>query len=299
MLCLFLKIVTTLNRKPTRNKSAKTRYNSSKGNARRRKPSSRRPSSKNDQVNTQDTEDPKGVRLNRYISQAGVCSRRKADELIKEGRVQINGDVIKEFGTRVMKGDVVSVGGRRVTPQTFEYILVNKPAAIITTNNDEKGRKILLDLIDNDKVKQKGLFPVGRLDRNTVGVILVTNDGELAHRLMHPSYEVEKLYKVRTKESVKKHDLDKIMKGIDVEGEVLKADRVEYLKPTKLNELGIRLHEGKNRHIRRMLEAIGYTVSYLERVNYAGLTTEGVRRGHWRRLKTVEIKRLRRLVKLK
>ena len=291
--------MTTLNRKPTRNNSARSRYNSSKGNSKHRKPSSRRPSSKNDQEKNLDVQDPQGIRLNRYIAQAGVCSRRKADELIEEGRVQINGVVITELGTRVKNGDHVDVGGRRITPQAYEYILVNKPSDVITTNSDEKGRKILLDLIDNNKVKQKGLFPVGRLDRNTVGVILVTNDGELAHRLMHPSYEVEKLYKVRTKESVKKQDMEKMLKGIEIEGEIYKADRVDYLKPTKLTELGIRLHEGKNRHIRRMLEAMDYTVSYLERVNYAGLTSDGVRRGHWRRLKTIEIKRLRRLVKLK
>lgn len=241
----------------------------------------------------------KGVRLNRYIAQAGICSRRKADELISDGRVRINGTVVTELGTRVMGADIVEVGGRRITPQSYEYLLINKPPAVITTNKDENDRKILLDLVDNKKIKQKGLFPVGRLDRNTVGVILVTNDGELAHRLMHPSYEVEKLYKVRTKEPVLERDLEKMLKGVEVEGDVYKADKVDYLKPEKHNELGIRLHEGKNRHIRRMLEALDYTVSYLERVKYAGLTTEGVRRGHWRRLKPVEIKRLRRLVKLK
>ena len=241
----------------------------------------------------------KGIRLNRYIAQAGVCSRRKADELISEGRVKINGKVVTELGTRVMGADVVDVGGRRITPQSYEYLLINKPPDVITTNKDENDRKILLDLVDSKKIKQKGLFPVGRLDRNTVGVILATNDGELAHRLMHPSYEVEKLYKVRTKESVHQRDLEKMLKGVEVEGEVYKADKVDYLKPEKYNELGIRLHEGKNRHIRRMLEGLNYTVSFLERVQYAGLTSEGVRRGHWRRLKPIEIKRLRRLVKLK
>lgn len=286
-----------MNRKPQNKRSSKIRVSGSRGKTNERRGSKQRPQT--DQGLNSIEDDPKGVRLNRYIAQAGVCSRRKADELIIEGRVRLNGDVVKELGTRVQKNDVVDVGGRRITPQRHEYLLVNKPADVITTNSDEKGRKIVLDLIDNNKVKQKGLFPVGRLDRNTVGLILVTNDGELAHRLMHPSYEVEKLYKVRTREPIRREDIDKMMKGIEIEGETYIADKVEYIKPQKLNELGVRLHEGKNRHIRRMLEALEYTVTYLERVRYAGLTTEGVRRGHWRRLKTVEIKRLRRLVKLK
>ena len=297
MLCLFLKIsATALNKKTPRRNSNKSRRPANKGRYSRRNSGKIRTY---EPAETQDNENPEGIRLNRYIAQAGVCSRRKADDLILEGRVKLNDSVVKELGTRVTNKDVVEVNGRRITPLSYEYILVNKPSNIITTNSDEKGRKIILDLIDNSKVQQKGLFPVGRLDRNTVGVILVTNDGELAHRLMHPSYEVEKLYKVRTKESVDKNHMEKMVKGLDIDGETYVADKVEYLKPTKYNELGIRLHEGKNRHIRRMLEALNYTVTYLERVNYAGLTSEGVRRGHWRRLKPVEIKRLRRLVKLK
>ena len=304
MLCLFLKILITLDRKRNHKKSDKSHRSprnkkggtNRNGQIRKQRISTIRVKEATDTV---EKGIDSGVRINRYIAQAGVCSRRKADELILAGRVKLNGETVKELGVRVTNKDVVEVGGSRITPQSFEYVLVNKPTDIITTNNDEKGRKILLDLVDNKKLKEKGLFPVGRLDRNTVGVILVTNDGELAHRLMHPSYEIEKLYKVRTKEQVKETDLEKMLEGVDVEGEIYKADKVEYLKPEKHNELGIRLHEGKNRHIRRMLEALNYTVSYLERVQYAGLTSMGIRRGHWRRLKPVEIKRLRRLVKLK
>ena len=304
MLCLFLKTQTLLNKKKRSNSTSTPRKPSSKRKrgSNHSGPSSKRGFQQRRSVKAEkETEQvaEKEVRINRYIALAGVCSRRKADELIDAGRVKINGQVIKELGIRVGPDDVVEVGGKRITPQSYEYVLVNKPSGIITTNSDERGRKILLDLIDSKNIKEKGLFPVGRLDRNTVGVILVTNDGELAHRLMHPSYEIEKLYKVRTKESVDKQDLNKMLQGIEIDGEIYKADKVDYLKPEKYNELGIRLHEGKNRHIRRMLEALNYTVSYLERVQYAGLTSEGVRRGHWRRLKSVEIKRLRRLVKLR
>ena len=239
-----------------------------------------------------------GVRLNRYIALAGVCSRRKADTLIEEGLVKINGSVVKELGTKVSSGDVVEVNGSRITPLNYEYLLLNKPSDVITTNNDDRGRKIVLDLIEDETIKQVGVFPVGRLDRNTVGVLLVTNDGELAHRLMHPSYNIEKLYVAKTKTPVTQEELDKMAEGIKIEGETYKVDRVEYIDSSRRNELGIRLHEGKNRHIRRMLESLGHKTVHLERVRYAGLTTKGIRRGRWRRLEQVEIKRLRRLVKL-
>ena len=240
-----------------------------------------------------------GVRLNRYIAQAGVSSRRKADVLIQEGRVKVNGEVVTELGTKVSGTDVVEVNGSRITPLKYEYLLLNKPSDVITTNSDERGRKIVLDLIEDEAIKNIGVFPVGRLDRNTVGALLITNDGELAHRLMHPSYNVEKLYIARTKESVSSQELAKMEEGIEIEGELYAVDKVEYIKTSGRNEIGVRLHEGKNRHIRRMLEALGKKVVFLERVRYAGLTTKGIRRGKWRRLEHNEIKRLRRLVKLK
>ena len=241
---------------------------------------------------------PEPVRLNRYIAQSGVCSRRKADELIREKRVKVNGQVIGELGVRVSSGDIVEVNGERISPLQFEYVLLNKPTNTITTNKDEKDRKIVLDLIDDDSLKRSGVFPVGRLDRNTQGVLLITNDGELAHRLMHPSYNVEKLYVVRTERPVLPHEMEKMVEGIHIEGDTYKADKVDYISLPAKSELGIRLHEGKNRHIRRMMEALGHKTVFLERVRYAGLTSKGIRRGKWRRLAPVEIKRLRRLVKL-
>ena len=230
---------------------------------------------------------------------AGVCARRKADELIKKGQVKVNGKIVREMGIRVGPKDIVEVNGLRLNPLDYEYILLNKPRNTITTNSDESGRQIVLDLIEDESIKSSGVFPVGRLDRNTMGVLLITNDGELAHRLMHPSYEVEKLYKVKTKEPVQPHQLEQLKAGVVVDGESFNLDEIAYLNPPRQDELGIRLHEGKNRQIRRMLEAVGHETAYLERVNYAGLTTTGVRRGKWRRLNSTEIRRLRRRVKLK
>ncbi len=240
-----------------------------------------------------------GMRLNRYIALSGIASRRGADELIRQGLVRLNGEVVTEFGKKVFPGDEVMVNGEVITPRPYEYILLNKPEDTITTTRDERGRRTVLDLIEDEELKAQGLFPVGRLDRNTTGVLLLTNDGELAHRLMHPRYEVEKLYRVVTAEPVKPHELDKLRKGIPLKDGLARADEAFYVRPPNHHEIGILLHEGKNRQIRRMLEALGHRVVSLERVNYAGLTLEGVRRGKWRRLFPHEIKRIRKKVKLK
>lgn len=238
------------------------------------------------------------VRLNKYIAQAGVCARRKADELISAGRVKINGAVVTELGTRVQPGDVVEVGGREISPQRFVHILLNKPKDTITTTSDERGRKTVMDLLDLPGAEKEGLFPVGRLDRHTLGALLITNDGELANRLLHPSYEVEKLYRVETKESVLPHELEQVRSGIPLEDGPAQVDAVMYLEPPNKRLIGIALHEGRNREVRRIFEALGHGVVTLERVRYAGLDTRGIRRGRWRRLEPKEIRKLRRLVKL-
>lgn len=238
-------------------------------------------------------------RLNRYISRSGVTSRRKADDLISAGRVSVNGSVVKELGTKIKEGDVVKVNGRRISPLGHHYILLNKPYHVVTTTADEKGRKTVLDMIDLPEARDSVLFPVGRLDRDTVGVLLLTNDGELAHRLMHPSYEIEKLYLVRTVGNVRPHEIDMLRSGVQLDDGPARADYVAYARPPDERQLGIRLHEGRNRQVRRMLEAIGHEVEHLERINYAGLTADGVRRGKWRRLEDHEVRRLRRQVKLK
>jgi 23S rRNA pseudouridine2605 synthase len=241
----------------------------------------------------------KDERLNRYISRCGITSRRKADDLIGNGAVKVNGEVVTELGTRLAESDRVEVSGKQITPLSNVYVLLNKPSDAVTTTSDEKGRKTVIDLIDLPEAREGGLFPVGRLDRETTGVLLLTTDGELAHRLMHPSYEIDKLYVVRTRKSIKPHHIEQIKSGIELEDGPAKADHIGYTRPPDEHEVGIRLHEGRNRQIRRMFEALGHEITHLERVQYAGLGTDGVRRGKWRRLNDKEVRRLRRLVKLK
>ena len=238
------------------------------------------------------------MRLNRYIARAGYCSRRKADILIQKGRVKLNGVVNCEMGIRITEGDVVEVEGRLLSPRPYVYILMNKPNDTITTTADEKGRTTVMDFVNIEKDEKEGLFPVGRLDRHTTGVLLLTNDGELAHRLMHPRYEIEKLYRVRTKKPIKPHEIERLKQGIQLEDGIAKADEVAYLHDNRPDEIGMRIHEGRNRQIRRMLEALSHEIASLDRVNYAGLTTSGIRSGKWRRLLPREIQRLRKAVKL-
>ncbi len=238
------------------------------------------------------------IRLNKFIARAGVCSRRKADALIEQGRVIVNGDVVTELGSRVRESDDVRVNGRSISPTRHVYILLNKPRDTITTTDDPRDRDTVMDLIALEDEEKRGLFPVGRLDRETTGVLLVTNDGELAHRLMHPSYEIDKLYRVKTKEPVKPHELDQLRKGVLLEDGEVAVDKAAYVAPPDQRDIGLSIHEGRNRQIRRMLAALGHDVVDLERVNYAGLTVEGVRRGRWRRLSDHEVRRLRRQVSL-
>ena len=240
---------------------------------------------------------PEGMRINKYIAHCGVTSRRKADDLVEAGRVRINGEVVREHGTRVQQGDTVQVSGKKISLDPFAYFLVNKDKDTISTTDDPKNRDTVLDLLNIPSEEKEGLFPVGRLDRNTTGALLLTNDGDLAHRLMHPRYEIEKIYLVRTRENVKPHQIDALRRGIELEDGSAAADRVAYVGDTK-NEIGLSLHEGRNRQVRRMMEALGHEVVHLERIRYAGLTTDGLRRGAWRRLADHEVGALRRRVKL-
>ena len=237
------------------------------------------------------------VRLNRYIAQAGVTSRRKADDLIAAGKVRVNDAVVTELGTRVDPSDRVEVEGQIIQQQAFDYVLLNKPKNTISTVDDERDRQIVLELVD-DEARERGVVPVGRLDRDTTGVLLLTNDGDLTHRLMHPSYTIEKLYLVRASSPVKPHDLDSLRRGVELDDGLATADRAEYVSDDP-REVGLALHEGRNRQIRRMFEALGYEVHRLDRVQYAGLDVGKLRRGQWRRLKPSEVNRLRRAVKLK
>ena len=249
--------------------------------------------------NEPQAEAEEGGRLNRYIARAGVCSRRNADGLIDKGLVKINGVVASEYWYQVTPGDVVEVNGRVISPRRHLYLLLNKPKDTITTTSDERGRKTVLDLVALPDEQRAGLFPVGRLDRDTLGVLLLTNDGELAHRLMHPSYEIIKRYVVHTKKAVKPHEIDQLKRGLTLDDGPARADMAAYVEPSNRHEIGLEIHEGRNRQVRRMLEALGHTVVALERVTYANLNTAGVRRGKWRRLKSHEVRRLRKLVHLK
>ena len=238
-------------------------------------------------------------RLNRYVARAGVCSRRQADILIDKGLVKVNGNVAREYWLQVGSKDVVEVNGRVISPRQFEYLILNKPKQTITSTADDRGRQTVLDLVALPEEERGGLFPIGRLDFDTVGALLLTSDGDLGHRLMHPSYRVAKRYVARMRDSVRPHEIDQLRRGIVLEDGLAKADMAAYVDPANRHEIGLELHEGRNRQIRRMFEALGHRILALERVSYAGLTTQGVRRGKWRRLQEHEIKRLRRLVRQK
>lgn len=248
--------------------------------------------SSSDRNNPHASSDRKGMRINKYIAHAGVCSRRDADTLVEQGRVRVDGEVVTEHGTRVTAEQTVTVDGEAVAPKQKEYILLNKPKDTISTTDDEKGRRTVLDLVGAGGSNPKGLFPVGRLDRNTVGALLITNDGDLAHRLMHPRFEVDKIYFVRTQDPVKPHQIDELRRGIKLDDGLAQADDVAWVDPSNQREVLIKLHEGRNRQIRRMMERLGHTIVLLERVDYAGLTTEGLTRGQYRRLRRNEVNAL-------
>ena len=254
-------------------------------------------SSSPDQNNPHVSSDRKGMRINKYIAHAGVCSRRDADKLVVQGRVRVDGDTVTQHGTRVTSGQTVTVDGEEVAPKQKAYILLNKPKDTISTTDDEKDRRTVLDLVGAGGTNPKGLFPVGRLDRNTVGALLITNDGDLAHRLMHPRFEVDKIYFVRTQEPVKPHQIDALRRGVELEDGLAQADDVAWVDPSNQREVMIKLHEGRNRQIRRMMERLGHTIVLLERVQYAGLTTDGLTRGQHRTLRTNEVNALYNRVK--
>lgn len=234
-------------------------------------------------------------RLNKYIANSGICSRREADTIIAEGKVKVNGKVVTEMGIKVTKKDRVTVDGSEINPEDFIYILLNKPKNYITTTDDEKDRATVMDLIKDATGLR--VYPVGRLDRNTTGLLILTNDGDLANRLMHPKYKVKKTYEVETTKPMHDDELNGLLRGITLEDGEAKAHDVErsYTDP---NVIRISIFEGRNRQVRRMIEYFRHEVVKLHRTNYAGLNVKGVRQGRWRFLKSNEVKDLRMLVKL-
>jgi 23S rRNA pseudouridine2605 synthase len=239
---------------------------------------------------------PEVMRLNKYISRSGICSRRDADQLIADGKVTVDGEVITEMGTKVKPSAEVVVDGKNINPEPFVYILMYKPHDTITTTNDEKGRRTVMDFIENATGKR--VYPVGRLDRNTTGVLLLTNDGELANRLMHPSYETGKLYEIICDRPIMKEQMDRLKNGVELDDGKASAYFTRWEFPHK-NVITIGVHEGRYHMVRRMIEAIGAEVKELKRTNYAGLTLKGLRPGRWRYLRPDEINNLRKSVKLK
>lgn len=239
------------------------------------------------------------TRLNKYLAHAGVASRRNADELIREGRVKVNGTVVTEMGYKVKLNDEVEFDGKTLTLEKKYYILLNKPKDFITTLNDEKGRRTVMELLRGAYVQIKTktkprLYPVGRLDRNTTGVLLITNDGELAQKLTHPSSEIRKVYHVVLDKKLRKEDFDKIAEGgVVLEDGIAEVDEIAYPNPKNRAEVGIEIHTGKNRFIRRLFEALDYEVERLDRVFFAGLTKKDVPRGKWRFLNEAEVRLLK------
>lgn len=232
------------------------------------------------------------VRLNRYIANAGVCSRRDADQYIAAGVITVNGKVVTELGTKVHYGDVVKFNNAPLMPERKTYILLNKPKDYVTTTEDPHAEKTVMDLI-GDSIKNR-VYPVGRLDRATTGLLLLTNDGDLAEHLCHPKYNKQKIYQVTLDRKVESEDIEKILCGIELEDGMANADEIEYCNPENPCEVGVVIHSGRNRIVRRMFEALKYKVKKLDRVYYAGLTKKNLPRGKWRFLTDQEVAMLKR-----
>lgn len=230
--------------------------------------------------------------LNKYIAHAGICSRRDAALLVKEGKVLVNGTPATEPGLKISDTDVVKVNNKKITPsRNFVYILLNKPKDYITTSDDPQGRKTVLDLVRTATTER--IYPVGRLDRNTSGVLLLTNDGELAQKLSHPRHEVKKIYEVKLDRPLTKGDMDKIAEGITLEDGFIAPDVIAYADAKDKSVVGIEIHSGRNRIVRRIFEHLKYDVKSLDRVMFAGLTKKDVQRGKWRFLKEKELRILK------
>ena len=236
-----------------------------------------------------DPNDP--IRLNKFLANAGVCSRREADEFITAGVVSVNGVVVTELGTKIKRGDEVKFHDQAVSIERKIYVLLNKPKDTVTTSDDPQARRTVMDLVKG--ACDERIYPVGRLDRNTTGVLLLTNDGDLASKLTHPKYLKKKIYHVHLDKNLTKADMEQIAAGIQLDDGEIHADAISYTDDFKKDEVGIEIHSGKNRIVRRIFESLGYKVVKLDRVFFAGLTKKGLRRGEWRYLTEQEVNFLR------
>ncbi|MDE7335223.1 MAG: rRNA pseudouridine synthase, partial [Muribaculaceae bacterium] len=227
------------------------------------------------------------IRLNKFIANAGICSRREADEYIEKGEIKVNGQVVTELGTKITPKDVVEFQDKVVTTERKCYVLLNKPKDCVTTADDPNGRLTVMDLVKN--ACEERIYPVGRLDRNTTGVLLLTNDGDLASKLTHPQYVKKKIYHVWTDKDIEEDDMQRIADGIELDDGPIHADAISYATETDRNQAGIEIHSGRNRIVRRIFESLGYHVTKLDRVYFAGLTKKNLPRGRWRYLTQEEV----------
>ena len=235
-------------------------------------------------------EKPEPIRLNKYIAASGVCSRRDADEMIKKGKIKVNGKLVTELGVKIELSDKVSINDKAISPERKVYILINKPKDYISTVDDPHAERTVIDLVRS--ATKERVYPVGRLDRNTTGVLLLTNDGDLTKKLTHPSSNKKKIYHVSLNKAVTKADIERIAEGIELSDGFIKADAINYVEGNK-KEIGIELHSGRNRIVRRIFEHLEYRVVKLDRVYFAGLTKKSVSRGKWRFLTEKEISMLK------
>ncbi len=232
------------------------------------------------------------VRLNKYIANSGVCARREADELIKQGYITVNGKKVTDMGIKVKPSDTVEYKGKKLVPGKKVYILINKPKGYVTTVKDPHAESTVLDLVKD--ATDERIYPVGRLDKATTGVLLLTNDGDLAGKLTHPSYGARKVYHVFLDKEVTRHDLETIVSGVELEDGTVSADAISYPDMEDHTQVGIEIHSGQNRVVRRIFEKFGYKVRKLDRVSFAGLTKKNLQRGHWRHLTPKEVSMLKR-----
>lgn len=234
-----------------------------------------------------------GIRLNKYISNAGICSRREADVYINAGNAMVNGKIVTEMGYKVQPTDEVKFDGSLINPEKKRYVLLNKPKNFITTMDDDRGRKTVMELIAN--ASKERIYPVGRLDRNTTGLLLFTNDGEMAKKLTHPKSGIQKLYHVSLDKKLANSDLQKIAEGFTMEDRRVIVDEISYILNESKTEVGVKIHSGRNRIVRKIFEHFNYNVVKLDRVLFAGLTKKDLPRGHWRHLTEMEVNTLKML----
>ncbi|CAL2059077.1 pseudouridine synthase [Tenacibaculum sp. 190524A05c] len=274
-----------------KNNSSRGRQAGRNSNPRNKKQFNTR-NKKSSNTSNKSSED-KGIRLNKYISNSGICSRREADTYIEHGSVTVNGQLMTEMGYKVQPGDEVRFDGTLISMEQKRYILLNKPKNYITTMEDDRGRKTVMELVGN--ATKERIYPVGRLDRNTTGLLLFTNDGELAKKLTHPKHNVRKLYHASLDKKLALSDLEKLRGDVVIEGKRVFIDAVSYVEGEKKTEVGIEIHSGRNRIVRKIFDHVGYHVTKLDRVIFAGLTKKNLPRGRYRELTQQEINNLKML----